>query len=172
MTGQDLQTVDLRAWAAALSQEIESLRAELDRCQQALAGAEEKQALVRRLLELDGQSSDAPPKHNGHEADSPAAPHGVTARSTAGATKDLEDAITAILEEVGKPLHVSDIRLRLIEEGVPIPGRGDDANVIVRLRKAQERFTRTARGTYALAAWGLPSLDTKVARRKRSRSQR
>ena len=162
--------VDLRAWAAALSQEIAVLKSEIQRSQAALSEAEEKSVLVHRLLVLDGQSPDveAVTGEDEHKV-----PRTVTVDSLDTTTvrgHDLEGAVEAILEEAGSPLHVSDIRLRLIENGVQIPGRGDDANVIVRIRKAPERFTRTARGTYALASWGLPSLDTRVAKRKRSRS--
>jgi hypothetical protein len=169
---QDLPAADLRVWSASLSQEIADLRAELQRCQSALAEAEEKQALVQRLLELDGQPSEPLPNPNGDEAGEPSRRATTMTRRAVPTSHDLEDAVAAILEEAKKPLHVSDIRLRLISEGVRIPGRGDDANVIVRLRKAPERFTRTARGTYALASWRLPSLDNAVARRKRSRARR
>ena len=64
-------------------------------------------------------------------------------------------------------MHISDIRSSPLEKGIPIPGRGDEANVIVRLRRLEDRFTRTARGTYGLAEWKLPALASKAGRRKR-----
>jgi hypothetical protein len=93
-------------------------------------------------------------------------------RVVATAHTELEEAVASILGEAGAPLHVSDIRTRLISAGVRIPGKGDDANIIVRLRKAPDQFTRTARGTYALASWGLPSLDQNASRRRKTRSGR
>jgi hypothetical protein len=92
--------------------------------------------------------------------------------AASNSTPELEDAVAAILAESGEPLHISGIRQRLIGNGVRIPGAGTDANIIVRLRKDTDRFTPTARGTYALASWGLPSLDAGSARRKKSRSKR
>jgi hypothetical protein len=164
---QDQPPVDLPGWAAFLDGQIEFLRAEFQRCQAALADAEERRALVRRLLELDkgapanGNAADRDP-----EVDSTHHRIGTTANS------ELEEAVADILGEAGGPLHVSDIRTRLIDAGVRIPGKGDDANIIVRLRKAPDQFTRTARGTYALASWGLRSLDEDASRRRKARSSR
>jgi hypothetical protein len=83
-------------------------------------------------------------------------------------TSDLEDAVEEILHAAGAPLHISDIRERLMEQGVPIPGRGDDANIIVRLRRFEGRFTRTARGTYGLSEWGIPALKSKTRKQRRT----
>jgi hypothetical protein len=175
----ELRTQDLRDWASALSEQIGALRAELRRCQAELAAAEERQGLVHRLLELDGDTTAEPIcSEDDHDTQPSAEPeashldngHALASRPTG---RSLEDAVASILEGSGEPMHVGDIRLRLIADGVPIPGRGDDANIIVRLRAAPERFTRTARGTYALAAWGLPSLDSKpAAKGRRSRTRR
>ena len=75
-----------------------------------------------------------------------------------GSPVDLEATVEGILRSAGRPIHISDIRSSLLEKGIPIPGRGDEANVIVRLRRLEDRFTRTARGTYGLAEWKLPAL--------------
>jgi hypothetical protein len=83
------------------------------------------------------------------------------------ATSDLEDAVEELLRAAGEPLHISKIRETLVAQGVPIPGRGDDANIIVRLRRFEDRFTRTARGTYGLAEWGIPALRSKTRKRPR-----
>jgi hypothetical protein len=162
--------IDLQAWASALSEEIEVLRSEIQRSQAALSEAEEKRSLVQRLMELDRQAVEIESSTNHAH---PFVPFTVTLNSadnTEANSHDLEDAVAAILDEAGSPLHISAIRRRLIDNGVRIPGRGDDANVIVRLRKDPDRFTRTARGTYALTAWGLPSLDTLIAKRNRRRT--
>jgi hypothetical protein len=175
----ELKTQDLRAWASALSEQIGALRAELRRCQAELAAAEERQALVHRLLELDGDTTpESICNEDSHDTQPSAEPetshlgngHALASRPSG---QSLEDAVASILERSGEPMHVGEIRLRLIADGVRIPGRGDDANIIVKLRAAPERFTRTARGTYALASWGLPSLDSKpTLKGRRSRTRR
>jgi hypothetical protein len=80
---------------------------------------------------------------------------------------ELEAAVEQILREAGEPLHISSIRQILLDRRVPIPGRGDDANIIVRLRRLNQQFMRTARGTYGLTEWGLPALSGKAHKRRR-----
>jgi hypothetical protein len=68
-------------------------------------------------------------------------------------------------------MHIRDIRNALIQKGVPLPGKGDEANIILRLRRDNARFIRTERGTYALVEWNLPAYapaprTKKVRRRK------
>jgi hypothetical protein len=174
-TEGDPRPAHLRAWSASLSQEVEHLRVQLEQIQHALAEAEEKQALVQRLLELDGEVPELLLTSKGRPDTAEAASLGDglgPAPAGSGGGQSLEDAVVSILRASGQPLHVSDIRARLIADGIRIPGRGDDANIIVRLRKIPEQFTRTARGTYALADWGLPSLDSSIGKRKRSQSRR
>jgi hypothetical protein len=156
----------LEEWSASLATEVELLKGQLVDLQRRLAATEERRDLVNRLLELDNLQK------SGIETD-------VTEGSlfhvveqlpiVASNGMELEDAVALILEESGIPLHIGMIRERLIQNGVPIPGRGDDANIIVRLRKFEGRFTRTARGTYGLASWGLPSIDN--ARKPRPRKK-
>src|SRR3990172_12291785 len=59
-------------------------------------------------------------------------PHGVRHHAHVAAfMQSLED----LLKAAGRPLHVRDIREELLRLGIPIPGRGDHANIIVHLRK-------------------------------------
>jgi hypothetical protein len=83
-------------------------------------------------------------------------------------TPDLENAVEELLRAAGEPLHISSIRSALLTRCVPIPGRGDEANIILRLRRVEDRFTRTARGTYGLAEWGIPALKRKTRKRRRT----
>jgi hypothetical protein len=153
----------LHAWFLALEERVRSLRAEIANKQAELAREDEQLSLVRRLFELQ----------NGNAASSqtaaPPRQDSTAARSTT--SPDLETAVEEVLRAEGSPLHISTIRSRLIERGVPIPGRGDDANIIVRIGQQEDRFTRTARGTYALTEWGLPAMP-RVARRKKSKPRR
>ncbi len=143
---------ELGAWEESLMSEAEMLRAEIQRLSAELATVEERLSLVGRLRELDRDTGEQPLGDQFVHA----APT-VTDRS-------LEDVVVDILEKSGEPMHISVIREALIDGNFPIPGRGDDANIIVRLRQDQDRFTRTARGTYALAKWGLPELKSKQRR--------
>jgi hypothetical protein len=87
-----------------------------------------------------------------------------------GAKSAIEDHVASLLEAEGAPLHITDIRNTLIERGVPLPGRGDEANIIVRLRRATDRFVRTGRGTYGSVSWGLEEVSpTRTRRRSKNR---
>lgn len=70
----------------------------------------------------------------------------------------LANAVAEILSRNGEPMRISEIRRELLAEGVPIPGQGKDANIIIYLRQSSD-FCRTALGTYALVSWGLPTID-------------
>lgn len=160
---------DLSAWAGALDEEISQLREEIQRLTAVLSKAEEKLRLVRRLRELEG-GLQAEAFENQAEDSTGQFAHPLSRTDSDGtgassSAPDLEDAVEQILTESGEPMHISLIRDQLTARGVAIPGRGDDANIIVRIRKTEGRFTRTARGTYALASWGLPSVDSSKRRR-------
>jgi hypothetical protein len=66
---------------------------------------------------------------------------------------ELQAAVRRILESRRKPMHVREIRGVLTEQGIPIPGKGTDANLIVHLRRAPTIFEPCGRGTYGLADW-------------------
>jgi hypothetical protein len=156
----------LSSWQAALVRQAEQLRGEIRTKQTDLAQVEERLALVTKLIEMETrtQASALAPDGEGTPTGAPG-PVAVPART---GTSDLEDAVEEILRAAGAPLHISDIRERLMAQGVPIPGRGDDANIIVRLRRFEDRFTRTARGTYGLAEWGIPALKSKTRKQPRT----
>lgn len=159
---------DLVAWAQATEREIEELRGQMLPLEERMASATERLDLIRRLIGLaDGarQRPTAPPRNS-------ARGDAAGGKVPAGAT--VEDHVEAILSEKGEPMHIGALRRLLIERGVPLPGRGDEANIIVRLRRDETRFTRTGRGTYGLAAWGLPAVaptrPKKVRRRRTVKS--
>lgn len=156
---------DLMAWQLNLARRVDELRSEILTRQTQLAGVEARLTLVTKLVEMEaGAKTDRPTRNNADveqaAQSSPATP--LAPSTTAG----LEDAVEEILRTEGAPLHISSIREALGARGVAIPGRGDDANIIVRLRRFEDRFTRTARGTYGLAEWGLPELKTKPRRQR------
>lgn len=154
---------DLEAWASATEKELEEIRAEMVPLEERMAAARERLDLIRRLIGLaeGGMKSPAPmpsatTKINSEQA---SVPSGV----------DIEAQLVGILKEAGQPLHIKALREALIERGVPLPGRGDEANIIVRLRRDEGQFTRTGRGMYALTAWGLPAVNPTRRRKVRPR---
>lgn len=161
------QPADLQTWVDALTSEAEAIRQDIAAKRQILERIDERLSLAKQLVELErpaGPSKAAEPKTRGLKT--PLAEPEPTRRSDGSS---LEDAVESILAEAGSPLHISKIRELLVERGVPIPGRGDDANIIVRLTKDEDRFNRTARGTYALKAWGLPAMQS-AKRGRRSKA--
>lgn len=156
---------DLQAWARATEEEMADLRRQILPMEERMAAARERLDLIRRLVGL----AERPDSNNA----APLAESRDGAPTPLPSTANLEAHIEAVLAERGKPMHIGDLRKALIDKGVPLPGRGDEANIIVRLRRDQSRFTRTGRGTYGLAIWGLlavtPTRTRKVRARKSAR---
>jgi hypothetical protein len=156
---------DLAAWARATEQEIDGIREEMLPLEERMAAARERLDLIRRLVGLAEGANRQPTIGQQSSARKEAA----EMRVPPGAS--VEDHLEAILAEKSEPMHIGVLREVLIERGVPLPGRGDEANIIVRLRRDEARFTRTGRGTYGLAVWGLPSVSPtqrKKVRRRRT----
>jgi hypothetical protein len=120
-----------------------------------------KLELVRRLINLSSQGQGSTIDKNDSLLSGP----------QSASVLQIEDHIEAILGSKGKPMHIRDIYAALIEMGVPLPGKGHEANIILRLRRDSDRFIRTARGTYALVAWDLP-LDSPAKRKRRIRTRK
>lgn len=159
----------LSTWQVALTDRAEDLRAKIIAQQADLAQVEERLTLVTKLIEVETRAMAGTPAADGGSASK--SDSVLTIRPMRKVTSDLEDAVEEILRDAGKPLHISAIRETLMARGVPIPGRGDDANIIVRLRRVEERFTRTARGTYGLAEWKIPALKSKPRKARRTTAQ-
>jgi hypothetical protein len=153
-------------WKRTAEDEIAELETRIDPLRLQLESARERLDLVRRLIHLH----DTPPSDEAASAD--VAPPSPTARALA--PSNLEEGVAAVLKEAGEPMHIREIREALVQRGVPLPGRGDEANIIVRLRRSPDDFTRTGRGTYALASWGLPEMQPSPRKKvvKRSRRKR
>lgn len=143
----------LQRLAEEIESEIAELRSGILPLQQRLDAAREKLDLVHRLIHLSSPSNDSTSTQHG-------------SASPSSSPLQLEDYMERILLTAGTPLHIRQIRASLIEMGVPLPGKGDEANIILRLRRASDRFIRTERGTYALAAWNMPSYSPTPRKRK------
>jgi hypothetical protein len=147
----------LSLWADDLQREIDQISVEMLPLQKRLEATREKLDLVKRLIHLsapDGQNAITESKS-----------------SQGNALPEIEDHIEKILAQAATPLHISQIREQLIASAIPLPGRGDEANIILRIRRASSRFVRTGRGTYALASWNLPTYAAPF-RKKRVRRRR
>lgn len=151
----------LKAWAENIEREIAEITSSILPLQQRLEASREKYDLVQRLIHLSTPSSALSYKNTDISHSLPQAP----------TTIGVEDYIEDILRSNGKPMHIKEIRASLIHNGVPLPGRGDEANIILRLRRAVNRFVRSGRGIYALTEWNIPEYLPK-SNKKRVRRQR
>lgn len=141
---------DLKAMRSRILVEFDESRAQLAELQKRIIDSEERLTLVDRLISLESGVSD------------PLAVH---------PTADtFLDHCEQIILQVGRPMHVKELQARLLDTGVPIPGRGTEANLITRLQRSDGRFVRTGRGTYAPASLGVPAV--KPARQKRVRTRK
>jgi len=157
----------LKQWASAIEKEIEKIRADIAPLEQRLDAARERLDLIQRLIRLTEDAHPAPRRAPGTRTREST---GDTTPAQAG-KQDLETHLEKILGDAGKPMHISEIRQALVDRAIPLPGRGDEANIIIRLRRAPERFTRTGRGTYALATLGLAAVPP-AKRQRRVRARR
>ena len=80
-------------------------------------------------------------------------PDGAGSRTRQTTGERVAGAVSAVLDEGGRPMHVREIRTVLDSKGVALPGRGTDANLIVHLSRKPDVFVRTSRGTYGLTEW-------------------
>src|SRR5262245_44785870 len=82
-------------------------------------------------------------------------------------------AAIAELEKAGRPMHISELMNSLGEQGVRIPGSGQQANLIAHMTRSPQ-IVRPSRGMYALASWGIedaPRVKPAVRRRVRGKSK-
>jgi hypothetical protein len=157
-----LETPDntaLESWETSVRKEIDEITAAIEPLQVRLASARERLDLIQRLRHL----AVGPATVVADEAYTTGA---ALQRSGAAGGVDIEAQLEDVLRKHGTPMHIRGIRQALVERGVPLPGRGDEANLILRLRRAPSRFTRTGRGIYALASLGIPEVPP-TKRRKR-----
>jgi hypothetical protein len=172
MGSTDQQIEQLGAWAEATEREIKELLASMAPLEEQLKAARERLDLIHRLLRLSEKGTSK--NHGAAEKVwlAISSPKDGASHLPRQKVSDIEVHIERLLEGAGKPMHISDIRQALIDQGVPLPGRGDEANIIVRLRRASDRFSRTGRGMYGLPSWGLPEVKPtrkKLVRRRRAR---
>ena len=137
---------DLLKWRDRVIEDIEKNKADLAEAQKRLLESQERLGLIEKLLKLDGKK--------------------FSERDIADNPKDLLDECEKILREAGRPLHVKKIHSELLSRGVPVPGKGTEANVISRMQRSGGRFIRTGRGTYGIPEFGISEAKPKKRKLK------
>ncbi len=151
----------LRQWEQELNAQIEALRQRYSEVESELQRSVRKLELVRQMLAVD---------EKGIEPQQICAVDSSILRPTAVTVRD---SVRKVLEDAGKPLHISEIHQEFLRRGYPIPGGGTPFNILAHIVK-NRAFVRLARGTYALSE-NVPADQILVARdgkRKRRCSKR
>ena len=78
---------------------------------------------------------------------------------------------SAIMNEIGKPIYYRELAMKMKDKGIAIPGTDPAANLLAHVNR-DERFDRTARGTYALKEWNLAKLKKRNNSTKRKSATR
>jgi len=157
----DEKTVE--AWLEEVTKHIRENTAEIARLRGEIGVDTRRQTALKALLAAatnGSRSSEASPASS------------TSADSTARASvHPIEQGAICILQERGEPVHISELRAELSRRGIPIPGKGNDANVIVYLARSAE-VCRIGRGLYALRAWGVPEVPSRRRRATRKGQKR
>lgn len=69
--------------------------------------------------------------------------------------KVLTRRVWELIHEANTPLHISDIYMKLLQEGMPMPGRADQRVILSRIHRATDMFYRIPDlpGTYGIIEW-------------------
>lgn len=153
----------VRAWLAEIGERIRTHTAELTRLHAEISADTRRQTALKALLTA---STDGGTMGAGAEEVLAAASSAGPAKPQPGglSAHPIEQGAIQVLAERSKPLHISELRAELARRGIPIPGKGTDANVIVYLSRCKD-ICRVGRGLYALRTWNVPEVP---ARRRRS----
>jgi len=124
------QTIEqLLSWREKAVKECENARVALAKAQRRNLDAEQRLVSIESLLATEGRID-----------------FGVS--STPFSRAEFLDAAVAIFEDAGCSLHIRDIRDRLLSREIPLPGKGDDANLITTFLRSKGRIVRIERGIY------------------------
>lgn len=149
---------ELLRWRAAAIHELEEAQANAAAAQQRTESCRERVRLLDRLLAVETGSEAATSTHE------------MSAHSARDAESEgLLHACERLVREAGRPLHIKELHTALLNNRIPIPGRGTEANLLVRLHRSNGRFVRTGRGTFAPASMGLQEVKPSLRRRVKGR---
>jgi len=146
-----IPTVDtLITWRSQIIEDLETMKVELSLLQVKIKESNERVELIDKLLTIE----------NREEKESNKIPENII-----GLIGECE----IILREAGKPMHINELHMDLIKKGIPIPGKGNQANVIARIQRSDGRIIRTGHGVYGLPEFGLPERKPVRKRIKRKK---
>ena len=164
---ESLTTEVLKQALNQVKERLSRITQEMVELQRAMAVAKEEEKLLDRLLKVRSGADIV--------QESPAqfrSKHDVIGSETQiyKVKSPVVNEAIKILEDAGRPLHISELMRILKEHSIPIPGAGAQANLIVHISR-EAQIVRPSRGMYALAAWGLGN-EPKSAKRKTKRRRR
>lgn len=139
----------LRTKIEILQQETIEDKKRVQELLKAIGFREEQIEYIRKLLEAEGVAL------NGYQLNS----------ALILSVSDMAYEVLSKQEE-HKPIHYRDLAEMIMTEGKLIPGKDPAANLIAHLSR-DERFVRTAPGTYALSEWGYKPLKKRRIRKKK-----
>lgn len=148
----------LRTWEKKLVEELASLRERQREIESEIRRNERELELIRQILSLDQA------RENGMSL----RPQSSEDRPTSVGVKE---SVKTILQEAGRPLHISEIHREFLRRGFPIPGGGTPFNILVHIAKDQS-FIRIARGTYVLREGYQGPLVPELAKQPKLRRKR
>ena len=122
----------LHDWHDKALDEYNKTRTALIECQIAFSDAEQRVQSIESLLTLEGA--------------------GISGISAVSVRKeDVVDATIEILKKKGQPMKIGELREQLLANNVPLPGKGNDANLIAVFQRSGGRIIRVSRGMYDIA---------------------
>lgn len=158
----------LRQAVAVARRRVEEEQGRLRNAEELLRTAERELVLLTELGRLRGVTEINGLNHNGVARGEPLLEPegGLMRRSTSErGVPTRRDALvqTAIdlLREHGEPMPIRSLMAELVSRGAPIPGRGEQANLISVITRVPE-IVRPHRGVYGLREWnidGAPATD-------------
>jgi hypothetical protein len=135
--------------AAELS--LADAREEMSNAEDRVRDAERELALLVELSRLRGTATE--PEEFGAVQNATPMITFTGSRSRASDRDELVAAVIDVLEESGEPMAIRPLMAAVVERGAPIPGRGEQSNLISVISRTPE-IERVARGIYGLAGWG------------------
>ena len=167
----------LREAIAAAQTRVGVEQERFSQAEERLRAAERELALLAELGRLRGLA-DLPGENRAGSEDRQETgrvamnlPRSLMVHGAAPARRDaLVQTVIAILREHGKPMPIRALMAEVVSRGAPIPGRGEQANLISVITRVP-KIARRERGVYGLREWDLDG-TTSAAQRPASRRRK
>lgn len=142
----EMELPRLIRWREEVQESLEKSRVRLAELQKQKKTLEEKLQLLDKLIALEDDDDEE------------------ALEETVSPDRFL-DVCVEIMRANGEPMHISELHSKLLDSSVPIPGKGNQANVISRIQRSDGRVIRTGRGMYGLPEFGVS--EQKPTRKER-----